>query len=89
MLTRLLEILNEGGVRTLADLACELDVGEALVEQMLLDLTRLGYLQCISTECNARCAGCPMADLCAIAGSGRVWALTEAGRRAAQGDRRQ
>jgi predicted ArsR family transcriptional regulator len=85
MLDRLLELLRSGGTHRIADLARELDVTPALVEAMLEDLARMGYLKRISGECGGACAACSMAWLCAAGKSGQVWTLMEKGDNAAGG----
>jgi predicted ArsR family transcriptional regulator len=83
MLNRLLDLLQEGGTRRVSDLANELGTTPELVELMLEDLTRMGYVKPVESECSDKCAACPMADACAAAGpseqgaGGRVWVLTE------------
>jgi predicted ArsR family transcriptional regulator len=81
MLERLLDLVGQGGVHSYTDLARQLDVSEELLEQMLQDLARMGYLRPVADGCEAHCAGCPMAEICAIGGPRRVWALTEKGQR--------
>jgi hypothetical protein len=87
VLERLLSTLAEGGIHTPADLANQLDVSERLVEHMLADLSRMGYLRSVSNgPCQALpngdhtgpCAGCPLSSGCAVCEPGsRVWALTQ------------
>jgi hypothetical protein len=87
VLERLLSTLAEGGIHTPADLANQLDVSERLVEHMLADLSRMGYLRSVSSgPCQALpsgdhtgpCAGCPLSNGCAVCEPGsRVWALTQ------------
>ena len=93
MLNRLLELLRAGGTHRVADLARQLETTPELVEVMLEDLARMGYLRPVGGECGGGCAGCSLAGLCAAgspstpsaslrtgslrAGGGRVWALTE------------
>jgi len=79
MLERLLSLVGQGGVHSYADLARQLDVSEELLEQMLQDLARMGYLRPVADGCEAQCAGCSMAETCTIGGPTRVWALTEKG----------
>ncbi|MDH4137534.1 MAG: FeoC-like transcriptional regulator [Anaerolineae bacterium] len=76
MLERLLSLLGQGGVHSYADLARQLDVSEELLEQMLQDLARMGYLRPVANGCEAHCAGCTLAETCAIGGPTRVWTLT-------------
>ena len=88
MLDRLLELLQAGGTHRVADLARQLETTPELVEVMLADLARMGYLKPVGGECGGGCAGCSLAGLCAAgspsapsaslrAGGGQVWALTE------------
>jgi len=79
MLERLLSLVGQGGVHSYADLARQLDVTVELVGQMLQDLARMGYLRPVADECEPHCAGCPMANVCDIIGSTRMWTLTEKG----------
>ncbi len=82
MLTKLLNLLNEGGTRRVSDLAEELGTTPKLVELMLEDLERMGLLKPVASDCSGRCEGCPMAGTCAVGapaygGSrGRMWVLT-------------
>jgi len=79
MLSRLLELLRAGGTHRVADLARELDATPELVEVMLEDLCRMGYLKQVGEECGGGCAGCSLAGLCAAGNGGRVWTLMERG----------
>jgi predicted ArsR family transcriptional regulator len=77
MLNRLLDTLQAGGTHRVADLARELDTTSELVEAMLEDLARMGYLKRVGGECAGRCGNCPMAGLCAAGSSGQLWSLVE------------
>jgi len=79
VLQRLLDLVAEGGVHSCADLARELGVSEGLLGQMIEDLARMGYLRPVADGCKTHCAGCPLAETCAIGGPTRVWALTDKG----------
>jgi hypothetical protein len=80
LLERLLALLQEGGLRTPAELAQELSTSPALVEAMVEELTRRGYLQETSKQCVEHCRGCPLAGECAVAWSGRVWRVNDPAR---------
>jgi len=84
VLHRLLYIVSSGGVHNIKELAQQLDVSEGLVESMIDELARMGYLRLLNAKCGGDCKGCPVASTCAIGGSGRVWMLTEAGHKVAQ-----
>jgi len=83
VLEQLLKAIGEGGVHSQSELARSLGVGEDLLAQMVEDLVRMGYLKPVGGNCTSGCSDCPMGDLCAIGGQGKVWTLTEKGRRAA------
>ena len=77
MLNQLLELLHSGGTRRVADLARELDTTPKLVEVMLEDLCRMGYLKQVTGECGEKCASCSMSGSCAAGTSGQLWTLVE------------
>lgn len=63
MLRRIMQLLEQGGVHTIANLAVALDTNEALVEQMIEGLARHGYLVPLE-GCSTQCATCPAQGLC-------------------------
>ena len=79
MLERLLGLLRSGdasrGTRSVADLARKLDTTPELVEMMLEDLSRMGYLREVGGECAGKCASCSEADLCVAGSRSKLWAL--------------
>jgi predicted ArsR family transcriptional regulator len=77
MLDRLLQTLQAGGTHRVNDLARELDTTPQLVEAMLDDLARMGYLKRVSGGCSGGCGTCPMAGTCAAGSSGQLWTLTD------------
>jgi hypothetical protein len=78
MMERLLELVGEGGVHSYKDLTRELSISQSLLEAMLADLARLGYLRAVNQGCNEKCSACPIGR-CAVIGRGRLWTLTEKG----------
>jgi DNA-binding Lrp family transcriptional regulator len=68
MLNRMLELLREGGTRRIRNLAVELDTTPELVEAMLEDLARMGYLRRVGAECSEECTPCPLAGTCVVGG---------------------
>lgn len=82
MLEQVLQLVAEGGAHSYEELARRLAIPTALLEAMLADLARLGYLQAVNSRCQRQCAGCPLGG-CVAAGTGRLWTLTEKGHRAA------
>jgi len=79
VLSQLLKLLRAGGTHRVADLARELETTPALVEAMLDDLARMGYLKQVGEECADKCVSCPLAGLCTAGEGGRVWTLAEKG----------
>ena len=84
MLERLLDLLATGGVHTPGELAACLGVSDGLLDQMLTDLSRMGYLRqvgdlaCAPSPAtpSSQCGGCTLVRACAVGKSGgRVWAL--------------
>lgn len=83
MIEQLLRFLAEGGVHSYEVLAKRLSISTSLLDMMLEDLSRLGYLRPVNSDCGSHCAtGCSTAG-CSISGPGRLWALTDKGTKAA------
>jgi len=82
MIEELLRLVAGGGVHSYEDLAQHLSISMPLLEMMLEDLARLGYLRPVDNGCGMHCAGCSIGG-CSIRGPGRLWTLTEKGTRAA------
>ncbi len=84
MLERLLDLLASGGVHTPGELAARLGVSDGLLDQMLADLSRMGYLRQVgdvgdrgdmvcapsSAAPSSRCGGCSLVSACAV-GTGK------------------
>ena len=77
MLEQLLKLIATGGIHSYAQLARELNVSEALLEQMLEDLERMGYVQRLGTACDSHCDHCGVSTTCTVHGPGQVWELTD------------
>ena len=77
----LIRVIAEGQAHSQVELARRLGVSEGLVEQMLKDLARMGYLEPIA-GCADQCAACPLARMCIVGRPRRAWVLTEKGQRA-------
>jgi hypothetical protein len=82
MIEQLLGFLTDGGAHSYEDLAKRLSVSIPLLEMMLEDLSRLGYLRPVDSDCGTHCASCSIGS-CSITGPGRLWALTDKGAKAA------
>jgi len=86
MIEELLKTVAQGGIHSYDELAERLSISQALLEMMLQDLARLGYLRAVGSSCDHLCASCPIGS-CSVAGPRRLWSLTEKGARAAAADR--
>jgi len=80
MLEELLKLLVGGGTHTPETLARTLGVSRDMVERMIADLARLGYLRAAEGGCESHCAGCPSANACSVGGPQQIWTLTDKGR---------
>ncbi len=84
MLVEILQTIHSGRIRNLRELAQQLDTSEALLEGMIDQLVRMGYLRPVKADCLGACSGCAESSMCKTTDSGRLWTLTEAGERVAQ-----
>jgi len=75
MLEQLLAIMRRGGVQTTESLARRLGVTPALVEMMLADLERRGYVA-QAGACGDACAGCELAADCGHQTGQRLWTVS-------------
>jgi len=79
MLTQLLTLIQQGAARSKADLARQMNVSPALLEEMIQQLVKLGYLQdlaCASDHCDA----CAAKGGCFTGAGQHFWILTAKGR---------
>ena len=82
MLMQLLALIKRGGLHRPSELAVELGVSDSLVEAMLGDLERMGYLDRVGGGCGpGACPGCSVACLRPGGQGDVVWQLTPAGAR--------
>ena len=84
MLEELLKLLAGGGTHTPETLARTLGVSRDMVERMIADLARLGYLRAAGGGCESHCAGCPSANACSVGSPQQIWTLTDKGRAVAK-----
>jgi predicted ArsR family transcriptional regulator len=75
MLEKLLEIIARGKGFSLQTLAQELGTSEAMVEMMLADLVRMGYLRSVEHCADTACSGCGAAGSCKL--HGKMWTQGE------------
>jgi len=81
VLERLLRIVASKGTTCSIGLARRLGVSHALVENMLDELTRQGYLEAIVGECASPCGHCPMPAACLFDRHARIWVISKKGER--------
>ncbi len=74
MLRELLQIINQDGMINALDLAKRLDTTPDLIEQMLLQLERMGRINSLPTCQTDHCSDCPISKTCQ-GKSPRVWSL--------------
>ena len=88
MLMALLARINQGGLHNPAELAAELATSPDLVDQMLDDLARMGYLEAVSGACvPSACSSCAGSCSHSMGSGGRTWTLLAKGRRAVRTNR--
>jgi hypothetical protein len=80
MLEKLIQYVAEGGIHSYEDVARHLAVSRPLLDMMLEDLARQGYLRAVDGGCDGGCSGCSLAG-CSINEPGHIWVLTEKGRK--------
>ena len=84
MLMHLLSLVAKDGVRVYSTLADQLGVSTGLLEQMLQDLARMGYIMLLNEACNvSQCHHCPLSGSCIPDKQDNVWVLTAKGTQAA------
>jgi DNA-binding IscR family transcriptional regulator len=76
----LLRLVASKGTECSAELARRLGVSPALMENMLEELTRQGYLEIVVEGCSAPCEHCPLRAACRFQRQARIWALTPRGK---------
>ncbi len=80
MLMHLLSQIADGGNLSRSELSRRLNVSHKLLEQMLLDLSRIGYIESVDDTCaTSRCTHCPFSGECASINKGKRWVLTRKG----------
>jgi hypothetical protein len=88
LVTGLLQVLDEGGIHSIAEIARRLGAGEGLIVAIAEELQRRGLLTPLNDNCGTGCRGCAMSGACAAPGQASsgfgMMALTAKGRRWAQ-----
>lgn len=83
MLEMLIAQLTSEQVVTVSELAGRLSVSTDLIDQMLHSLESGGYIEQLSRHCERTCSSCPETGACALIQGGRIWSVTDKGRRLA------
>ena len=84
LMQRLLAHLIDGQSMNLIELANHLEISRELLEQMLWDLERGGYIRQLQNARAGGCQGCAHQRVCRAAPGGRIWIVTEKGHRVAE-----
>jgi DNA-binding IclR family transcriptional regulator len=79
VLDTLLCIVASRGTESSTELARRLGVSHVLLENMLEELTREGYLKAVVGEGSLPCEYCPLHRACLFEQQARIWALSERG----------
>ncbi|HWQ47147.1 MAG TPA: FeoC-like transcriptional regulator [Longilinea sp.] len=75
MFEKLLERISKGDGFSIHSLALEFDTSDAMIELMLEDLVRRGYLRSIEHCADTACSGCGAAGSCKL--HGKMWTQGE------------
>jgi hypothetical protein len=86
MLFGLLRAIKSHPLASMEELGQELNVSATMVEDMVADLTKTGYLKAFE-DCDSTCDHCPVGSSCAGNIRSTMWMLTEKGYQAAQKNR--
>lgn len=77
MLERLLAEIQSGGTLQPTTLANRLGTSPAMVDMMIEELKRRGFLSEVDLACAQTCGGCPIQNTCISKGDlGRLWQVT-------------
>ena len=86
MLIKILKRLAQGGMYSNKVIAKELEMDEALIEQMIIQLQNLGYIQKESIKnpslsCNCGCGSCSTKGTCCASNNIdiNIWKITKKG----------
>ncbi|MCT8976779.1 transcriptional regulator [Clostridium sp. CX1] len=88
MLMKILKRLAQGGSYSNKSVAKELGIDESLVEQMIIQLEQLKYIEKdgmnnLSGSCGSSCAGCSTKGSCCSNNIEiNIWRITEKGKKA-------
>jgi DNA-binding IscR family transcriptional regulator len=78
MLIGLLKAIRSHPLANLEELGLELNTSTNMIEEMVAELTKKGYLKSFS-DCDSTCDHCPVGSACGGNIRPKVWMLTEKG----------
>lgn len=81
ILQRLLERIASSELCTKESLATELGVSPDIIDDMLEQLKALELLSEVESGCSCYCNSCEIKPLCHATHNGRIWMLTETGKK--------
>ncbi len=80
MVMHLLSQIADEGNLSRSELSRRLNISNELLEHMILDLSRMGYIESVDDACaTSRCTHCQLSGECASINKGKRWALTRKG----------
>ena len=80
MLMQLLSQIADGNTLSHTELSRRLNINNELLKQMILDLSRMGYIESVDDTCaTSRCTHCPFSGECTSINKGKHWVLTRKG----------
>jgi len=81
MIKKTLTILSKMPYLSIKGLSDKLDVSPGMVEALLEDMKRLGYIK--EEQCDSSCSSCQLATFCSGESNGIIyWQITEKGKKA-------
>jgi hypothetical protein len=83
VLTELLRTIKTHPFSSIEELGKELDHPTKLIEGMISNLSKMGYLKSFD-DCDSACDHCPVGTACAGNARSKVWMLTEKGLKTAE-----
>ena len=84
MLMHLLSQMADGNTLSHSELSRRLNISNELLKQMILDLSRMGYIESVDDTCPTnRCTHCSFSGECPSINKGKHWVLTCKGAHAA------
>ncbi|MFP4462158.1 MAG: FeoC-like transcriptional regulator [Thermotogota bacterium] len=78
MFKEIIQVISKSPYLSKKDIAKQLKIEENLIDQILMDLIRMGYLK--KEVCDSSCNACPVSNFCAKTDTEiEYWEITEKG----------